>query len=996
MINTKIKEILGQNDRKGERAIALLQANMAFTVFLLHIIAASRNQWLSLSGLTIGVAAAILFASLIRVRTSYAEKFSNLYSHILTVVDGVLIFTLILSYNLAYDLPLEATFKTPTIIFLGVYTVVRIVRSDPWAIIVAGLTALTGWLGIFAATIINKPNLTTSYAEYMTSDKLLIGAVFEIAIGFGIIVCILAYYTKSARQFLVNTAHVEDLAYANMRAEENILIFEELLNSSVDGIVIVDRNGVIERINPAIETLFGYNPDELIGNNVSLLMSAENAHGLKQAIEHYMKTEQSELVGHSFESIGVKKDGTAFNIELSISEFFASGRTCFAGFIRDTTIRTQALANEKRAKAQFENALNAAMDAIIIIDQDGFITNFNPAAEEIFGHKWHDIAGKRLSDVIIPHRYRNAHDKGMDHYLNTGEGPVLNNRIEIEGLHASGKELQIELAIREIEGATGKLFIGYARDITERKTFETQLLAAKNSAEIATRTKTRFLAMMSHEIRTPLNGVLGIHGLLKETKLDYDQKQLLETASQSGESLLSIINDLLDFSKLEAGKFEIEQKPFVLRSVVQSVVNLIQPHADEKNLHLGYTIDDDIAPHLLGDAARIRQILLNLSWNAIKFTHHGSVDIHVSSNPSDTLTFMVRDTGIGIPADQQKDLFTEFTTLNTDHSNKFGGTGLGLAICKALVETMDGEIDFSSSKEAGSKFWFTLKLEVSDDDEIVQSTQSSLSDHEAKLSGIKVLVAEDNKTNQLVTSRYLKHLGCHYTVVENGIEAVNKIQDEEFDLVLMDVSMPKMNGIEATQRIRHMQEKTKASIPIIAFTAYASKEDQDNISKAGMNGFIPKPFKREELAKVLLQHLDLFEPSPSTANKTASQEPSYFDMSVLNTILDDMDGDAVTQIFSEFKSDAKRYAANAEIAVTNKDAEILEKASHGLQGVSGMFGAAQLSKLASQINQMCCDDNPDGLYDEAVRLIKLTHDIIESTEMAEKYFLEKTGTKNHD
>lgn len=994
MQNNRIKEILGHNDRKGERAIAILQALMAFTIFLLHIISASKNQWETISAVTISIASMILMTSLLRVRASYAVQFSNLYSHTLTVFDGMLIFGLMLSYNLAYNLPLEATFKTPTVIFLGLYTVVRVLRSDPWSILVAGITVLTGWLGIFTIAMLKGANITNSYAEYISSDKLLVGAVFELAAGYAAVVFILAIYTKSARQFVANTAHIEDLAIANLKAEENIQIFEELLQSSVDGVVIVDSNGRIERINPAIENLFDYQASDLVGENVSVLMSDENAQLLKYAIKQYFETDESHLVGHSFESIGVKKSGTEFDIELSISEFNASGKVCFAGFIKDASQRTQALANEKRAKAQFENAMNAAMDAIIIIDDEGKIRNFNPAAEEIFGHKFEEISGKKLSDVIIPYRYREAHDKGMKHYLNTGEGPVLDSRIEIEGLHASGEEIQIELAIREIEGASGKLFIGYARDISERKSFEAELLGAKNSAEMATRAKTSFLAMMSHEIRTPLNGVLGIHGLLKETKLDDDQKQLLETASESGQSLLSIINDLLDFSKLEAGKFEIEKKQFDIRELVTSVINLIQPHADDKQLKLNYKIDDAIPQLLMGDAARIRQILLNLAWNAIKFTNQGKVEILIENRTSDVISFSVKDTGIGIPQEKHDELFSEFSTIDASYSNKFGGTGLGLAICKALVENMDGEIGLSSNPGKGSKFWFNLAFDVCEENESLEQAKENNELPISDLSEVRVLIAEDNKTNQLITSRYLKHFGCQFELANNGLEAVEKVIMTDFDIVLMDISMPELNGYEATAKIRKIENEKKSTLPIIAFTAYASKEDQEKISEADMDGFIPKPFSREQLAKVILDNLNL------GVNKTAQQKTvpatkvTEFDITVLDTILEDMEPDSVTKIFNEFNNDVQRYLSNANEGLEQKNSELLERASHGIQGVSGMFGALQLSELANRVNQICHSDDHEKLYEEATELIKKTQDIIQATRNVEDYYLEKTSGTN--
>ena len=323
-------------------------------------------------------------------------------------------------------------------------------------------------------------------------------------------------------------------------------------------------------------------------------MSDQNAEGLRAAIGGYLATGESHLVGRAYESEALHRDGHAFPIELSIAPFTSAGRQMFGGFIRDISQRRVAENRERLARAQFEDAVTAALDAIIIINEAGEILSFNPAAERIFGFSADEVVGKAMADYIVPSRYRDAHTAGMRGYVETGEGPVINNRIEIQGLKSDGEEMEIELAIKDIEGPSGKVFIDYARDISERKRYEAEIVEAKDRAEVANRAKASFLAMMSHEIRTPLNGVLGIFGLLQGSGLDDEQQRLLKTARNSGRSLMGIINDILDFSKLEAGRMDIERSSFFVDRLVDSVSSLIRSGAQEKGLEIRCNVSDGV------------------------------------------------------------------------------------------------------------------------------------------------------------------------------------------------------------------------------------------------------------------------------------------------------------------------------------------------------------------------------------------------------------------
>ena len=276
-----------------------------------------------------------------------------------------------------------------------------------------------------------------------------------------------------------------------------------------------------------------------------------------------------------------------------------------------------------------EVAVTGALDAIIIIDSDGNIIAFNPAAETIFGYERESVIGKNMGDLIVPSQHRAAHKEGMRRYLETGVGPVLNKRLELTALNASGKEFDVELTITVTESEGSQIFIGYLRDITERKLAAAELVQAKERAEIASQAKSSFLAMMSHEIRTPLNGVIGILGMLKDSGLTEEQEKLLKTGRQSSRSLLGLINDILDFSKLEAGKLSLQSVSFSTEELIKSVYSLIGPQAKSKALEVSCNIEPEVPPVLIGDPDRLRQVLLNLAWNAVKFTSAGFVKLNL-------------------------------------------------------------------------------------------------------------------------------------------------------------------------------------------------------------------------------------------------------------------------------------------------------------------------------------------------------------------------------
>jgi PAS domain S-box-containing protein len=640
------------------------------------------------------------------------------------------------------------------------------------------------------------------------------------------------------------------------------------------------------------------------------------------------------------------------------------------------------------SEAQLRGITHSANDAILMIDPQGAITYWNPAAERILGYRSEEALGQDLHNLVIPEHALAGHRMAFTESLRTGRDNTRGKPLEFFARRKDGQEIAVDLSLSAVFLYGAWHAVGILRDITERKQHERELEQAREAArekserleelamefqsiacraEDASLAKSEFLANMSHEIRTPMNAIIGMSYLTLQSDLTSKQREQITHLHNAAESLFDIINDILDFSKVEAGKMTLEPSPFVLRDTLNEVMQQLKPKLEEKQLVFHYEEQDEVlakdAPLLLGDVLRLRQILTNIFSNAIKFTDKGFVRLGVSSSSSEhtlRVVFTIEDSGIGMNSEQMARLFEEFSQADASTTRQHGGTGLGLAIARKLVALMDGKIDVESRPGQGSCFTVELPFAMAPSKQSsLQEGRESVGDHEA-LRGVRVLLVEDNPVNRLLAVKLLAMKGMLVDVAENGKQAVQKLESlppETFGVVLMDLLMPELDGYE-TSRIIRSDPKFDA-LPIIALSSHEMSSAKERCRQIGMNGYINKPFNPECLWRTLLRTVKGEEPLwsatlPQPAGKPGRSDPEI-DLNGVNLREGLMRAGGDGNLYAKIVEEAlKTFASGYEDLLrfsNRKDRHNGSAHAHKLRGAFGAIGAQEMQEAMAAVEE---------------------------------------------
>lgn len=694
--------------------------------------------------------------------------------------------------------------------------------------------------------------------------------------------------------------------------------------------------------------------------------------GTPQHYETYIKEEGSELITwrETYLSPIFDKEGSIVEV---------------SGITHDITEKKQTELALRESEEKFRDIFESFQDIYYRTDIDGMIEMISPSVKDLTGFSPEEMIGKKIFNYYENPKKQEKHLKQL-----LTRGSVRNFEVNIKT--KDGRFIPTISNIRIIfdNNYTPIAIDGVARDISELKKASGELLKAKEIAEKSLKTKELFLANMSHEIRTPMNGIIGMIDLLGATPLNTEQKDYVDTLKKSSETLLAILNDILDLSKLEAGKMQLRYVPVDFKDTINKIYALFLQKALIKGIEFKYYYDEKAPQYIMADETRLLQIISNLTSNAIKFTDKGSVKIFVKylgiNHKKVILMVEVQDSGIGIAQESINLLFDAFKQLDNTSSKSYGGTGLGLAISRQLTGLMGGNIGVNSELGDGSTFWFTFETEAS---EIIPEKLSSEAQTLQQLSFTNytpyILLVDDNKVNRMVGGEILKKTGCKVEYATNGKEAIDKVNDHDFDIVLMDIQMPEMDGVTATQHIRKLDKKLP---PIIAMTAYSMQEDRERFISAGMDDYLSKPIRPETLLNklkewIIIEHLSEKKTSeteldnPQITQGFVPENHAMLNKDTVKSLIEMAGEEMLLEIFEDFNKEATILTDNLKRGMAEDNVALVKSALHTIKGTAGTLGLDRISKFAQHIENNIKIDKFDSLNEEIKHLLFIFNNYFE-------------------
>ncbi|MDX5419203.1 MAG: PAS domain S-box protein [Hymenobacteraceae bacterium] len=648
-----------------------------------------------------------------------------------------------------------------------------------------------------------------------------------------------------------------------------------------------------------------------------------------------------------------------------------------SGIALDITDKKRSQLALAQSEVKFRSIFESFQDVYYRTTLSGIIELVSPSIQNLLGYNEEEVLNT-LSERL----YANIADRELVKQRVLEQKSIRDFEVEMICKDGTQKTVLLDARLTYDQDGNPAGLEGVVRDVSELKRTQVALLKAKEEAENLLKVKTQFLANMSHELRTPMNGIIGMIDLLSQITTDHEQREYIDTLRKSSDALLAILNDILDLSKMQAGKLVLHENGMDLHDTLNKIHSLFANRAQQKDLHFIYNITPETPRYILTDETRFLQVLSNLTSNAIKFTNEGEVSISVDAKPLKkkgeyVLSVRVKDSGIGITEEDQKLLFTDFTQLDNSSTKTFGGTGLGLAISKQLTHLLGGDIGVESTPGNGSTFWFTIKVKEANSDEVeshIQRLQLQNAEVESLDFTPYVLLVDDNQINQKVAFKLLERLGCKTDVASNGYEAIDRALNNGYEMIFMDIQMPEMDGVTATSIIK--EKLGTACPPVVAMTAYSMREDAEKFMSQGMDDYISKPVKSSDLHKVIMKwHEQNWRRSGAVALETADSEEEdtqsqpVIDMEIVGQLREIGGEDFTRQLYSEFETEAAELLDEAKKELEAQQYKSILSTLHQLKGTGFTLGINQVAELAKILEHDIKNDKFENVADNFSKLL---------------------------